>query len=107
MQKRPVGIKGERRPHNPTWHAEVENNIVGLPLQIDEFAGRLFNEPLTPVRSDSVRTVPFFSATAITLQGSIISITINNEKVARAIRIKPIDCDGQQINGSFLTYTHY
>ena len=63
-QERPVGIKREHRLHNPTRHAEVEDNIAAVPLQVDEITGRLFNEPLTPVRSDSVRAAQFLFATA-------------------------------------------
>jgi len=68
----------------------VQDNIAAVQLQIDEFVGGLFNEPLTPIRSDSSRAAQFVSADAIALQGSMIAITINNEKVARAIGFKPI-----------------
>ncbi|MBR1188990.1 hypothetical protein JQ609_21545 [Bradyrhizobium sp. AUGA SZCCT0169] len=79
--------------------AEVQDNIAAVPLQIDEIAGTRFNEPLVPVRSDSVRAAQFFLVPAVALQGSIIGITINNEKVARAIGIEPIDRDSNQIDG--------
>ena len=78
-QERPVSIKREHRLHNPTRHAEVEDNIAAVPLQVDEITGRLFNEPLTPVRSDSVRAAQFLFATAMALQRSIVGIQINNE----------------------------
>jgi hypothetical protein len=107
-QKRSIGIESERRLNNPTRYAEVEDNIAAVPLQIEEFASRLFNEPLMPIGSDSIRAEQFRSATAVASQGSIIGITINNEKVARAIGIKPIIRETHQVNGSDLAiYFHH
>jgi hypothetical protein len=71
----------------------VQDNIAAVPLQVDEFAGRLFNEPVTPVRSDSVGAAELGFAAAVALKASVIGITINDEYVAGAIGVKPIDCD--------------
>jgi hypothetical protein len=75
-QERPAGIKRKHRLHNPTRHAEVEDNIAAVPLQVDEITGGIF-EPLTPVPSDSVRAAQFFFATAMALQQGIVGIQIN------------------------------
>jgi hypothetical protein len=106
--KQAVGIERERRLHNLAWDAEVQDNIATVQLQIDEFAGRLFNEPLTPVRSDSVRAAQFIFSPAVALQGSIIGIQIDNEIVARAVGVKPINRDAHQVIGRHLaTYVYY
>ncbi|MBR1232680.1 hypothetical protein [Bradyrhizobium sp. AUGA SZCCT0182] len=60
--KRPVGIERKNRLQNLIRRAEVQDNIAAVPLQIDEIAGTRFNEPLMPVRSDSVRAAQFFLA---------------------------------------------
>ena len=99
MQKRPVGIERERCLDDAIRHTEVDDNIAAVPLQVDEFAGRIFNEPLMPVGSDSVRAAQFLFAPALALQGSIVGITIDNEKVASTIGIKPIYRDTHQVNG--------
>jgi hypothetical protein len=103
---RPVVTEREHGPHNPTRHTEVQDNIATVQLQIDEFAGRLFNEPLTPVRRNSVRAAQFLFTLAVALQGSIVGIQINNEKVARAIGVKPINRDAHQIDGSHRLTPH-
>jgi len=54
--------------NNLIWDAEVQDNVVAGYVQIDEFAGRLFNEPLTPVRSDSVSAASFVFAPAVALR---------------------------------------